>query len=96
LTRRKLERSRKIDYRLQTSIQTKVIAILWKVGGNRRRRGSPAASGTSGWLLFELELLDCHNTHELTLIRMCLLRLGPLRCHVSITGNGIGRAETKI
>ena len=27
---------------------------------------------------------------------MCLLRLGPLRCHVSITGNGIGRAETKI
>ena len=27
---------------------------------------------------------------------MCLLRLGPLRCHVSITGNGISRAETKI
>ena len=27
---------------------------------------------------------------------MCLLRLGPLRCHVSITGNGVGRAETKI
>ena len=27
---------------------------------------------------------------------MRLLRLGPLRCHVSITGNGIGRAETKI
>ena len=63
--------------RLQTSIQSKVIGILWKVGGNRRRRGkgscSPAASGTSGWLLFELELLDCHNTYELTLIR---IRLG--------------------
>ena len=63
--------------RLQTSSQSKVIGILWKVGGNRRRRGNgsccPAASGTSGWLLFELELLDCHNTYELTLIR---IRLG--------------------
>ena len=65
------------SYRLQSSIQSKVIGILWKVGGNRRRRGKgsccPAASGTSGWLLFELELLDCHNTYELTLIR---IRLG--------------------
>ena len=63
------------EVRLQTSIQSKVIGILWKVGGNRRRRGGngsccPAASGTSGWLLFELELLDCHNTYELTLIRI--------------------------
>ena len=65
------------NVRLQTSIQSKVIGILWKVGGNRRRRGNgsccPAASGTSGWLLFELELLGCHNTYELTLIR---IRLG--------------------
>ena len=53
-----------------------MIGILWKVGGNRRRRGNgsccPAASGTSGWRLFELELLDCHNTYELTLIRIHL------------------------
>ena len=62
---------------LQASVQSKVIGILWKVGGNRRRRSNgsccSAASSTSGLLLFEHELFDCHNTYELTLIR---IRLG--------------------
>ena len=63
-------------YRLQTSIQSKVIGILWKVGGNRRRLAMDLlpCSLRHIWLaLFELELLDCHNTYELTLIR---IRLG--------------------
>ena len=83
--------------RLQTSIQSKVIGILWKVGGNRRRRGKgsccPAASGTSGWLLSELELLDCHNTYELTLIR---IRLGKTWAAIWFSGGPCGTAGTSV
>ena len=86
-----------LKYRLQTSIQSKVIGILWKVGGNRRRRGNgsccPAASGTSGWLLFELELLGCHNTYELTVIR---IRLWKTWAAIWLSGGPCGTAGTSV
>ena len=56
----------------------------------RRRRGNgsccPAASSTSGWILFELELLDYHYTFKLTLIR---IRLGKTWAAIWFSGGHV-------
>ena len=61
----------------------------------KRYLGGPSSGDRFQYILRPRKWTLPEGPQVLSLL-MCLLRLGPLRCHVWITGNGIGRAETKI